>query len=76
MGKNSKLKILDLSAVVAYMLYENNYGEFLEYFRKFCSFIIDIRNKYSELYDRILNKELIKFEIMLHRFYFYITVQY
>ncbi len=77
-GKNNveNFNIPDLSAVAAYMLYENNYGEVLKDFKKICSFMVDIRNKHSELYDRILNMELVKFECMINKFYFYILVQY
>ncbi len=68
--------MFELSAVVAYMLYENNYGEVLKDFRKVCSYMTNIRNKHSELYNRILDMELVKFECMINKFYFYILVQY
>lgn len=71
-----KFNIPDLSAVAACMLYENNYGKVLKDFKKICSFMANTRNKHSELYDRILNMELVKFECMINKFYFYILVQY
>lgn len=77
-GKNNveNFNTPDLSVIAAYMLYENNYGEVLKDFRKICSYMTNIRNKHSELYNRILNMELVKFECMINKFYFYILVQY
>lgn len=68
--------LIGLSIIVAYMLYENNYGEVLKDFKKICFFMANKRNKHFELYDRILNMELVKFECMINKFYFYILVQY
>jgi len=77
-GKNNikNFNTSDLSVIATYMLYENNYGEVLKDFRKICSYMTNIRNKYSGMYDRILNMELVKFECMINKFYFYILVQY
>ncbi len=76
-GNNvKKINIPDLSTVATYMLYENNYGEVLEDFEKICSFMTSTRNKHSEMYNRILDMELVKFECMINKFYFYILVQY
>ncbi|MCM1507888.1 MAG: hypothetical protein NC177_12270 [Ruminococcus flavefaciens] len=73
---DKNFNIYDLSAVATYMLYKNNYDEVLKKFGKFCSGMADLRKKYSERYDKIMNMNLVKFECTLHKFFFYIIVQY
>lgn len=72
--KNSDLP--DLSVIATYLLYKNDeYDKTLEYFRKKCASLMKTRNKNPEFYDNILNTEnmdLVKFECLLHKFYFYI----
>lgn len=62
--------ISGLSVIATYMLYSGNYENVLNDFNQLCSCITDIRNKHSELYDKILDRELIKFECVLNKFYF------
>lgn len=73
---NRNFNIPDLSVIAVYMLYENNYDKVFTKFREFCSGVIDLRKEYSERYDRMLDMKLANFECMLHRFFFYVIMQY
>ncbi|MDE5582626.1 MAG: hypothetical protein K2J08_02830, partial [Ruminococcus sp.] len=63
------------SAISVYMLYKNNYSEVWKIFKEIYSEMVNIRNNNPKKYDEILSLELVKFECMLHKFFFYIIVQ-
>ena len=76
-GENiEKICMPEWSAMSVYMLYKNNYSEVWKDFRKIYSEMLEIRNNNPKKYDKILNLELVRFECMLHEFFFYIIVQF
>lgn len=69
------LNMPEWSAISVYMLYKNNYSEVWKIFKEIYSEMVNIRNNNPKKYDEILSLELVKFECMLHKFFFYIIVQ-